>query len=630
MSGPAEGRRDSHPGEGGGVGAAPGGESPPPGGATGALLRLRQELESAPDFDHALRLAVRALTEAGVGALRAFALGPDGKGLRLQGRAASAPGAGDQLPEFTSQVRSLSLPLLEGADPVVGAFLSARCRHEPTWAAAPPPWTAWGVEGLAAVPIWIDGRAAAVLAVEPDDGFERRPLAAHLLLVAGLVEGAGLRLLLSSRLRQRDHEGALLHEMSRATLSAMNIREGVNRVTRVACQALNARGSALWVMDAREGSARLEGTYGAAAQRERLARGLTPLATACMASGRREVVESPASDSRLAADAAAAIGSVACVPLVAYEEVRGALAVYDLFPRPGAERDGVSSNDLLFLELLADQAAVMLAYVELYDRIRQGEKRLEDARSYQRHLERLASVGERAARAAQDARHPLASIGGFARRVQRELDEANPLREYLEVIVRETERLERLLSEQLQFASLPRPHWKLEGLNQVVQDSLQELSEELVRKRIRLLKKLSPELPPLLIDAEKIRQVVGNILRHALQSLPAGGRLRVESRPLQRYVMVEIAHDGPRIPGNLAEQLFVPFAMARANAPAVGLSVARQIVQRHGGEIRLRSDGEWGVVFSFTLPIQENQDRRARDLDRRQEGTDRRNRFPLA
>jgi signal transduction histidine kinase len=75
--------------------------------------------------------------------------------------------------------------------------------------------------------------------------------------------------------------------------------------------------------------------------------------------------------------------------------------------------------------------------------------------------------------------------------------------------------------------------------------------------------------------------------------------------------------------------LFVPFAAARRSGDAVGLALAQQVVQSHGGEIRVRSEGDWGVIFSFTLPVVENQDRR-RPADRRGQRTDRRNRFPAA
>src|SRR5262249_10325067 len=142
-------------------------------------------------------------------------------------------------------------------------------------------------------------------------------------------------------------------------------------------------------------------------------------------------------------------------------------------------------------------------------------------------------------------------------------------------------------------------------------------------------KKLAPDLSQLLLDSEKIKQVLRNVLAHALGAAPMGGRLRVESRRVQRFVVIEVAHDGPRASGDMAEQLFVPFALAKSHTPGPARAVAGKIVHVPGGELRLRSEGDGGTIFSFTLPVNENQDRRPPPAsDRRHSRVDRRNRYP--
>jgi signal transduction histidine kinase len=255
--------------------------------------------------------------------------------------------------------------------------------------------------------------------------------------------------------------------------------------------------------------------------------------------------------------------------------------------------------------------------------VRAAEGRLLDARKQLATSERLAALGELAARAASEARNPLAAIGGFARRIQRELPEDDPHKDLVEVVVREADRLERILAEQVSFVRVSRPTLGMTDLNHLLGGALGELSEPVLKKRVKLLKRLGADLPPLLLDGEKIRLVVTNMLANALEQSPAGGRLRVETRRAQGYVVVEIGSDGPPLSGEMLERLFVPFAAARESTEGVGLALAQQVVQSHGGEIRVRSEGDWGLVFSFTLPIHENRDRR------RPRG-DRRNRFPAA
>jgi signal transduction histidine kinase len=180
------------------------------------------------------------------------------------------------------------------------------------------------------------------------------------------------------------------------------------------------------------------------------------------------------------------------------------------------------------------------------------------------------------------------------------------------------------MAEQLDYAPSSEGALRLESLNVVVQDAFSGAADVLARRRVRLVKKLAPDLPALLLDRERIRRVVENMLESALEAVGVGGRIRVESRRLGAAVLLELAHDGPRAPGELLEQVFVPFASQRPGGPGVGLGVAQQIVREHGGEIRVRSDGEWGTVFSLSLPVRENRDRRNGGLDRRRARADRR------
>jgi two-component system sensor histidine kinase AtoS len=250
------------------------------------------------------------------------------------------------------------------------------------------------------------------------------------------------------------------------------------------------------------------------------------------------------------------------------------------------------------------------------DVLQRRERQRGDLATRVQDAERLAAVGELAGRVARESRNPIASISAFARRAQRELPEEDPQREYLEIVVRETERLDAMLREQLEYAQAGGGRLRMQSLNAVVQGALQQSSETLVRRRVRLLRKLADDLPDLLLDAKRIRRVIENILAFALESVPVGGRIQLASRRAGAHVAVEISHDGSRSAGDLLEQLFVPFATGAQGGAAVGLGVAQQIVREHGGEIRVRGEGEWGTVFAFTLPISGNEDRRQRH-DRR-------------
>ena len=310
-------------------------------------------------------------------------------------------------------------------------------------------------------------------------------------------------------------------------------------------------------------------------------------------------------------------------PIVSGNRVAGALLVFN--KAGGTQDDPLSfdAEDARVAELVASIASLADSRSSQEETLRVKDRRLHEVEAQLRHAEKLAVVGERGVQVAQDVRNPVAAITGFAKRVLKSLSAKDPNREYLEIILRETERLERVLSEQVALAQMTRPRLKLENLNALVQDVLQSQAEDLVRRRVRLLKRLSPDVPTLLLDNEKMRQVLVNVLSYALHSVPSGGRVRVETRAAQGAVQAEIAHDGPKVAGEVLDRLFVPFSTSRRYGAGVGLAMAYQIVREHGGEIRARSEGDWSSIVTIYLPTRENDDRR-RKPDRRDSRADRR------
>src|SRR5262249_41445416 len=417
-----------------------------PDGAEGTEIAPVESILGAMGVEHILGACLAALATGDDAIRRPFAL------LRAHGE--------DGLRELARAERGGSVGSL--ASPGPARFFPAddpctKALELRTPAVGPATATLWvesGVERLLALSVRVEEHVVAVIAVEPAPGRASADASAveDLRRVARLAEMALGRLHQGTELRQWAHQAQLLQEMSQSTLSHMNVAEGLARVTRIVCQALNARGSALWVAGPRGEALRLESTFGPAANRERVARALEAVAHDRLSAPRLQCIESPERDSRLLPEVATSLRAIACVPIVAYDEVRGVLALYDPFPRSAASPPGFSRGDLAFLTLAADQAAVILENARLYERIRRGEKGRGDDRGPVLQLERRAGLGELCARAAQEARHPLNSIGGFARRALKAAADDDPQRDGLEVIAREADRLERLLAEQLQFA----------------------------------------------------------------------------------------------------------------------------------------------------------------------------------
>jgi signal transduction histidine kinase len=418
--------------------------------------------------------------------------------------------------------------------------------------------------------------------------------------------------------RRRAQRAVALAEMVRASVSAMNVAEALHLATRLATRVTGARGSAAWRV---HGDAlRLEVTHGAAGQRERAARELMPRAHEAAFSMAPRMIEPGRADID---DVVGAIESAGLVPLVAYGRPLGALAAWERTTFHPAEPRGFEAADMEFLHTLGDMLAMVLDQAARFDALRAAEREREELRARVRREERLAAAGELASRAAREVRNPIASVAAFARRAHREMREDDPLREYLEIVLQEIDRIDRITGEQLALSEARPPRLAVENLNAIVARVLQRSGEPLIRRRIRLLKRLATDLPPLLLDPERIERVVENIVAQALDAAPPGGRVRIETREAGGFVVLEAAHDGTQDHGALMEQLFTPFAPSR-DSGGVGLGVARQIIREHGGEIRVRADAEWSSMLTLTLPVLDNDDRRRPGGDRREPRRDRR------
>jgi signal transduction histidine kinase len=598
--------------------------SPAVGADRAFLLRVRRSAKRKRELSGDLALGSRHPEEAAplsgdAGAWAELASGDDFEALA---------------PELTGLVRTLHLPIAEGGDPAAASCIDGRPRRatsrdgemSPLWCER------LGVRAYVAAPVAMAGRAEAVLVATraggdglPAGGAEA--MLAFLAAQAGLAV-AGLRAVERGRLRRAQLD--TVREVVRGLCEPQGLGAALARLTRVTAQASGAQGASLWLTDATGRGVRLERAVGPHDSDENAARAgeLRPLAEACVFQRESPLLEDAALDSRLG-PAARGLGSVTGAPLVALGRTRGALLIHGGAGDDTGEPAAFTREDQDLVALFAALGALLVEQAGLSARVGAAERRYEEAERLAVRAQSLAQLGEMSVRMAREMTSPLASIAGFARRVHGALAEGDPNREYLEIVVREGERLERLAAEHLQYAALQRFHLGLVSLNHIVQERLEQIGPELARKRVRLVKRLSPDLPTLLLDGDKISQAIHNVLQSALEGVAAGGCVKVETRLEGGVAVVETAHDGPPLGGDLLENLFVPFATGGRHGPGLGLALAQRIVRDHGGEIGVRREGDWGQILGLQLPIIGNEDRRA-GRDRRRWGGERRNRVAQA
>ena len=213
--------------------------------------------------------------------------------------------------------------------------------------------------------------------------------------------------------------------------------------------------------------------------------------------------------------------------------------------------------------------------------------------------ERLAAIGRIAAQITHEIRNPLSSISLNAE----ELGERDPdARELCDAIVREVDRLTGITEEYLRFARLPKPQLQRADVNETLRDLLDFVRPELEAGGVRVTTSLSPGLPRVLADVAQLRQLLLNLLRNAREAMPSGGNLHVATRSDEGLVSLEIHDTGQGISSERMERIFDPFFTTKARGTGLGLAMAQEIAQEHGGQLVCESVVGEGAVFTLRLP----------------------------
>lgn len=219
-----------------------------------------------------------------------------------------------------------------------------------------------------------------------------------------------------------------------------------------------------------------------------------------------------------------------------------------------------------------------------------------------RRADRLSTLGELSAELAHEIRNPLGSIRGTAEILKDDVRPDDPRHEFAEILIKEVDRLNRVLEDFLRFArQAPLERGRFD-LNAVVREVLDLSRRQAERSRVEVLVNLA-ELPQLTGDGGQIRQALLNLVLNALQVMPAGGRLTVTTRLTDALAEVAVADTGPGIPDGEQERIFKTFVTTRPDGTGLGLPISQRIVASHGGRIAVASVPGAGATFTVTLPL---------------------------
>lgn len=258
-------------------------------------------------------------------------------------------------------------------------------------------------------------------------------------------------------------------------------------------------------------------------------------------------------------------------------------------------------NVLAYTNLIRNEKGETIgAYLSIKDITPQ--KQLED-QMFQ--SEKFSAFGELAAGIAHEVRNPLTSIRGFLQLFDKSISIDDPKKSILEIILKEIDRANSIIKQFLLLTKPVIPIRKQADIHKIIKAVLSSLEGEATLNNVECKLIKDPELPPLFIDEEQIRQVILNIAKNGVYSMPNGGTLTIQSTYEEEFqrAQIIIADTGNGIDCATLEKIFDPFFTTRAEGTGLGLTVSYKIIQNHGGRIDVQSEVGVGTSFILTIPI---------------------------
>ena len=225
-----------------------------------------------------------------------------------------------------------------------------------------------------------------------------------------------------------------------------------------------------------------------------------------------------------------------------------------------------------------------------------------------RRSEKLASMGELAAAIAHEIRNPLGAICNSVGILDTHLKLTGQDKDLLEMIVGQSERLDRIIKDFLTFAHPREPYFSLHDVREVVKNTIFLLEQDnRFTDKIEIKETYESILPKVYIDTDLIHQVLWNLFVNSLDAMPDGGQIRIMARKatlfLRDAVEIVISDTGSGIPSHELDKIFEPFYTTKSEGTGLGLPMVQRIIDDHGGTVDIKSKEGKGTTFYIKLPV---------------------------
>ena len=286
--------------------------------------------------------------------------------------------------------------------------------------------------------------------------------------------------------------------------------------------------------------------------------------------------------------------------LVIQKIPRGHIEIISSVPQTGPKKDQKPflHEERALLRSLAHHLSLAIEKKEAIDTQAEMEQQL-------RHSDRLAKIGQLTAGVAHELNEPLGNILGFAQLSSKNCDLPEQVSRDLGNIVKAALHAREIIKKLMFFSRQTPPRETLVNLNQLIEDGLYLFESRCAKSGIEITKSFSPDLPAIKADVSQLQQVLTNLIVNALQAMPEGGTLKIETSFDEDRVLFGVQDSGIGMDQETVKQIFLPFFSTKdiSEGTGLGLSVVHGIVKSHGGSIAVKSQPGQGSRFEIRFPL---------------------------
>ncbi len=218
-------------------------------------------------------------------------------------------------------------------------------------------------------------------------------------------------------------------------------------------------------------------------------------------------------------------------------------------------------------------------------------------------VERMSAMGEMAAGISHEIRNPLGIIRSSAELLKKKVAKVDPSNALPDIIVEEASRLNGIITDFINFARPRNPKLNPCRVDDVIEKTLTFLATQIEERGYTIEKTYQSPLPEIMADAPMLHQSFLNLFINAMQAMPDGGRIGVSLRAEGGQARIEIEDAGPGIPADLSDKIWDPFFTTKDKGTGLGLGIVKNIVEAHGGTIRIANREPQGARVTIDLPV---------------------------